>query len=285
MFDFSERKDLLVILIIGVLLAFAFMIFAFIMIWKPAEEKEFEVGAYVNANSIYNNITDKYKAEANVKKISNDLKNKNYEKIFSYLAKDYVSYYNMTVKSLEMKIKSLNFDGEEIYLESCTTTNLGDYLNIYILTVRGKNNDYAATMILRETSPRQFELAFDDFILYDNSIYEKSAENVSLNIVSRLYTTDYTLFNVKITNKNSSPIELNSSRDNRYIYLKISDNSVYSENLVNNGASLVLQPNQTESMNLKFNTNNVNLNNIYSLVIENVKLSNDKQVNISYSFS
>ena len=255
------------------------------MIWKPKEEVEFEVGTTVNANSVYSNITDIYKARLNVKKISDDLKNKNYEKIFSYLAKDYINYYNMDVKALEAKINSLNFAGEEIYVENCTTTNLGNYSKIYILTVRGKSNDYSATFVLRETSPRQFELALDDFILYDNSIYEKSAENVSLNIVSKLYTTTYTQYDVKITNKNNSSIELNSNHDNRYIYLQIGDNSVYADNITNTSSSLVIGSNQEESMELRFNTNNMNLNSINSLVINNVKLSNDKKVTISYDFS
>lgn len=281
MINFGERKDLLVLFILGILIVVGTLIFAFIMIWKPAEKKEFEVGV-VNTETL--NITDDYKAYQYIKKLSNYFKNEDYNGLYSILASDYIEYSKVTLDNIKDKIISAKLNGQELYMENNKVKKIDDYNNVYSITARGKSNDRAINFIVREKSPRQFELAFDDFISYNLTEYKKSAENVMFSVDSIMNTTTSTIFTISITNNNKNNIVLNSgSYSNNCFSLKYMDGEMTSKTPITNDR-VNIAPGRTEKYEIIFETASIDLRYLYGITLKNVKITNDKTIDIYFKF-
>ena len=280
MIDFKNRKDLMFIFVIGTLIIIGLFIFSLIIIWNPSKTDEFIVGKISTDNM---NINDEYKAYQYVKRLSTMFKNDEYEKIYSLIAKDYIIYNNFTLDKLKEKITASGLNSQSINLQSVGSTSYKGYSTVLLLSVVGDESGKSARLVIREKSPRQFELAFDDLIFYEISSYEKTLDNIKLNILSIRYESNYAYYLLNITNHAQNTIVLRYDTNDSYFILNYSSGSLTEENKIF-GNSVEIAPGQTKEYSLAFNINTINPNYITGLTLKNVKMTESRVVDLFYEF-
>jgi len=280
MIDFKDRKDLLFVFIIGTLIIIGLFIFSLIIIWNPTKNDEYIVGK-ISTDNI--NINDEYKAYQYVKRLSTMFKNDEYEKIYSLIAKDYIVYNNFTLDKLKEKIADSGLKSQNINLQSVNSTSYKGYSTVLLLSVVGDESGKSARLVIREKSPRQFELAFDDLIFYEVSSYEKTLDNIKLNILSIRYESNYVYYLLNITNKAQNTIVLKYDSNDSYFILNYNSGSLTGEDKIF-GNSVEIAPGQTKDYSLAFNINTINPNYITGLTLKNVKMTESRVVDLFYEF-
>lgn len=278
MLDFSERKDLLVLLIIGILVVVAIMLFSLIMIWSPKDEED---KFYVGKVSIVKNISDEYKLETYLSEISKYLVDKNYDELYKYISKDYTEYSGLDVSKLKQKCEELKIAGDELVLGSFESNNLDGYNKIYIINALTEDEALSVRLVLREISPRNFTISFDEFVLQKNSLETKNAENVIFELVKTRYTSTNVIYDVKITNKNLESIVINSANRKSAFILNYGKEFLDVTNQLNNEAIEIL-PGQTINTTLNYKIENITWSSINSITLRDVKLSNNRTANLEF---
>lgn len=278
MFNFRDRKDLLVLLIIGVLVATAIMIISLIVIWSPKKEK-FEVGNY----SINISISDEYKVQQYVDKISNLLVLEDYETLYNLLSKDYVQVYEYDINKFKEKCKELKICGQKLLLQDFKIEDMKKFNKLYFITAYSYDDESLVNLVIRENSPMQFTFSFDNFVTRNVYLTSKKNENISLQILEETYTTSEVKYNLKITNKNKEKIYINSNNMPNEFLLSYNDGSfVEGRNSEVNNNPIELLPDEIRDFNVTFNIEGTNWNGIFGIVLRDVKLSSNKVLNIEF---
>ena len=281
MIDFGDRKDLLVLFIIGILVVVAAMIFSLIMIWTPKEEKvEFAVGDVIQFDS----ISDEYKINMYLKDFSKLIVNNEYEKLYKYVGQDYIEYSGMDVGKLKQKFEQSNIAGQELILENYETKKINGYNNIYILTVASKKDNSSIRMTIREKSPRQCTIAFEDFLLLEKTLLTKVSENITLELLQTRYMSNNVIYDLRITNKNPYSVYINSTEKNGSFLINYNDDLIAEQNQFIDSNVLELVPGEIQEFNLVYDIRNIDLTKIKGITLRDVKSTNDRVNNILFEF-
>lgn len=281
MIDFSDRKDLLVLLIIGILVVVAAMIFSLIMIWAPKEDNtKFYVGKVSNINI----IPDEYKIDMYLKDMSELLTSNNYEELYKLVGEDYIQYSGMDINKLKQKLEQSNISGQQLILENYETKEVKPYNKVYIITAASKKDNSSIRMTIREKSPRQYTIAFDDFVLLQKSLSTKVTENVTMELLQTKYTSSKVTYDIRITNKNLQNIVINSLNKTGIFLLNYSDETLAEENQYIEADRLLLLPNESEEFSLTYDIKKFDWSDITGITLRDVKLTNDRVNNILFEF-
>ena len=281
MIDFGDRKDLLVLFIIGILVVVAAMIFSLIMIWIPKDEKiEFAVGDVIQFDS----ISDEYKINMYLKDFSKLIVNNEYEKLYKYVGQDYIEYSGMDVGKLKQKFEQSNIAGQELILENYETKKINGYSNIYILTVASKKDNSSIRMTIREKSPRQCTIAFEDFLLLEKTLLTKVSENITLELLQTRYMSNNVIYDLRITNKNLYSVYINSTKKNGSFLINYNDDLISEQNQFIDSNILELVPGEIQEFNLVYDIRNLDLTKIKGITLRDVKSTNDRVNNILFEF-
>ena len=281
MIDFGDRKDLLVLFIIGILVVVAAMIFSLIMIWTPKEEKvEFAVGDVIQFDS----ISDEYKINMYLKDFSKLIVNNEYEKLYKYVGQDYIEYSGMDVGKLKQKFEQSNIAGQELILENYETKKINGYNNIYILTVASKKDNSSIRMTIREKSTRQCTIAFEDFLLLEKTLLTKVSENITLELLQTRYMSNNVIYDLRITNKNPYSVYINSTEKNGSFLINYNDDLIAEQNQFIDSNVLELVPGEIQEFNLVYDIRNIDLTKIKGITLRDVKSTNDRVNNILFEF-
>lgn len=279
MIDLRDRKDLIVILIVAVILILGLTIFSLVMIWKPAKEKEeeFEVGKYN-----YESKSDEEILEDYIDEIGAYLRDGDYNSLYSIVGTDYSLYTNLTVNSLKEKCEKLKISGQEIYLESYEIKEINGLNKLYFAVVRGKVSNISTMIVIREYSPKNYSITFDNFVARYGNNSNKTAENVRLLVEYEYYTTTQAEYKVKITNANSNSIYINSNEYADGVYLGFTSDKITPVNSVTAYKKKELKSGESIHLTLKFNMEGKKYSDINSIILRDVKIDDNRVVNLQY---
>lgn len=279
MIDLRDRKDLIVILIVAVILILGLTIFSLVMIWKPAKEKEeeFEVGKYN-----YESKSDEEILEDYIDEIGAYLRDGDYNSLYSIVGTDYSLYTNLTVNSLKEKCEKLKISGQEIYLESYEIKEINGLNKLYFAVVRGKVSNISTMIVIREYSPKNYSITFDNFVARYANNSNKTAENVRLLVEYEYYTTTQAEYKVKITNANSNSIYINSAEYADGVYLGFTSDKITPVNSVTAYKKKEIKSGESIYLTLKFNMEGKKYSDISSIILRDVKIDDSRVVNLQY---
>lgn len=278
MIDLKDRKDLIVILIVAIILILGLTIFSLVMIWKPKKIREkFTVGTYD-----YNSKSEKEILEGYISEIGSYLAKNDYDHLYGMVGSDYVLYTNLTVDSLKEKCKNMKIAGEEIFLESYETQTINDINKLYFAVVRGKVSNISTTIVIREKTPRNYTITFDNFVARYGTNSNKTAENVRLLLEYEYYTTTQAEYKIKITNTNANSIYINSSSYSDGIYLGFTDDKITPQNGFTPWNKKEIKSGESIQLLLKFNLDGRKYSDIKNIILRDVQVDSNKVVNLQY---
>lgn len=279
MFDFRERKDLLAATIIGILFVLVFLLASLIIIWMPKEDKkEFKLGDISDTTYTDDMVISEY-----VENISSLLKKNDYEKLYSLVSDDYKDYSELTLESLKQKFEELEISDQEVVLLDYEKNSLEGYNNIFVTNIRGKKSSVSARIIIKENSPRNYKISFDDLILMDKNPILKNSDNVEITLLNKKYMTGSSEFVLKFKNKNKDSVYLNYNEYEDGFLLTYNGKNILKPTIPVLGYERCeLKSGEEKIVHLKYNTNKITLDNISEILIKDVKFGTDRINNISF---
>lgn len=279
MIDLRDRKDLLVLLVIAVLIVLCILFFSLYMIWKPRDNNnEFRVGIIDTYDYTESQIVNEYFEE-----ISELLKENDFENLYKIVSKDYIEYSSLTVEKLKLKCEEMKICGQDLKLESYEKNTIKEYNNVFIIAIKVVNSNVAARITINEKSPRNYNILFDDLIVNSTQKIIKSAENVTLTVNSRRITSTLAKFGISIKNENLGSIYLNNNKYADGILLSFQDGNALNSSvpaIVSN--SYEIKAGEVKNFDLTYAINGLELNKMGGLLIKDVKLNDNRVVNLSY---
>ncbi len=279
MIDLRDRKDLLVLLVIAVLIVLCILFFSLYMIWKPRDNNnEFRVGIIDTYDYTESQIVNEYFEE-----ISELLKENDFENLYKIVSKDYIEYSSLTVEKLKLKCEEMKICGQDLKLESYEKNTIKEYNNVFIIAIKVVNSNVAARITINEKSPRNYNILFDDLIVNSTQKIIKSAENVTLTVNSRRITSTLAKFGISIKNENLGSIYLNNNKYADGILLSFQDGNALNPSvpaIVSN--SYEIKAGEVKNFDLTYAINGLELNKMGGLLIKDVKLNDNRVVNLSY---
>ena len=211
--------------------------------------------------------------------------NKKYESIYSSLSKDYIEYSNMTVTKLKDKLDNMQIVGKVLQLNTFQKSYLKDY-TIYYVNLQAQGDASDVTIVIREISPENYTISFDDFVCMEKNIYNKTYESLNLNVDRVIYTVDKVRYNITLTNKFSGDIVLNSKKLYEGIYIKdLSDNIEAPYSVVFGGSEIKLIENQKKNFEVIYDIEDMSYSYIKGLVVRDVLYNSiNKTTDVTYNF-
>lgn len=278
MIDFGKRKDLLFLFVLGVLIVLVVMIFSLVMIWSPNKEEKFLVGD----TSYVQEVADEYKLEKYFEQISKYLVDNDYDGLYKIVAQDYIDYSSMDIEKFKKKCNELKIMGDKLVVGSFETNEIEGYNKIYIVNALTQKEGYSLRLILREKSPRNFNISFDEFILEEKSLHVKNAENIMFDLASVRYTTTDVYYNIKLTNRNIQKVIINYNNPGVNAFVLNCEDNVLNDANQAYADQIEILPGQTVEVNLRYSLNDISIDDIKSITLVNVKLANDRLVNLEF---
>lgn len=284
MLNDEKQRQITILIITGIVIVSIITILILISIWTPAKEEpisdEFRVG-YID----YEQYTDEDIVKNYYTKIMVNFLNSDYEKIYNNLSKDYIEYSNMTLTKLKDKLENMQIVGKVLQLNSFQKSYLNDY-TIYYVNLQAQGDASDITIVIREYSPENYSISFDDFIYMDENIYNKTYESLNLNVNRVIYTVDKVKYNITLTNKFSGNIVINSKKLYEGIYLKdLSDNIKSPYSVTFGGSEIKLIENQKKDFEVIYDIEDMSYSYIKGLVVRDVFYNSiNKTTDVTYNF-
>lgn len=265
-------KEITAILVMSCTIVVIIAVLLLILVWttdrtEPEEVIEYSVGVLDTRNQL---TADDY-----VKKyfsiIESKLTSEDYDAIYGYLAEDYVKSTGMTKEKLKNYLKSRKIVGQPLVLKSYENTALVGYSNIYIMNINQKDGIYDLNVVLKEKSPNNFTIAFDEFIDEKTNQLNAVFNSVNLSVDRVTRYSNYIEFEITVKNLYDEDIILNSQKQAECIYLKLADNSIIAPfGSVLGGTKLTLRSQRSKTYIVKYRLENKMMNSIQSLVIKDI---------------
>ena len=279
MLDLKDRKDLLFLLILGTLIVVSMMIFVIIMIWKPSKEKDRKlvVGQFPdNVNVEESDIVSEY-----INTLSELLSQENYDKLYELLSDDYKKYYNLDKNAMINKFKENKLAGQKVYDRSYSSINFGNYNKLYSIRIAGEKNYSECDINIFEKSPRQFTYSMDGFVYYSNEKKETTSDNLLIAINSKLYNNTSVKFNISLKNNSSSSMWINNQHYSDGILLTMNNKRIVKPTIpVCKNESFEIKSGEIVKFEVEYNISEYSIDDIYAITLRDVKVSENKVVNI-----
>ena len=211
MLDYEQQQKLIVVFVLAVILVAIISILAIVFIWIPDKEvepsNEFVVGK-INEEDVLSNDEDM------VKKYYNQLYalfiNDDMDELYNIVAKDYLEYNKLDKESLYKMLKNKMILSKPLELVQYKTYWIDGYTNVYELDLKVPNEAYSLSVVLREKTPNNYDIAFDKFIDYKKDAYDLVVESVALRVKEQIRYTNSVQYEFNLRNNYADTIKINT---------------------------------------------------------------------------
>ena len=280
------------LLFISIIIAVIISIILIFLVWKnfaqnvgkqeetPTEQMtigKFNVKEYNNDYAInkYLNILNEYFYNAEVKEI------------YNLMSTDYISTYQFSEEKLYSILKNKGIIGKKFILADCITAII-EGNTIYQLQLKSSDNTTYFNLNVIEESPNRFTIAFDNFLMISERNTEQSKDGLKLKIRNVTYYTDRIVTTATLTNSNNFTSFVNYQSLSESIYYRTDNSQVIdyvTEASVFNGECKIMPPNSDIELRFDVNMNFNMFSSIESLVIKDIKLTeNSSGIDYEYDF-
>ncbi|MEG2276125.1 MAG: hypothetical protein RR988_05690 [Clostridia bacterium] len=278
--DIKKEVTLFSILIAVVVLI---LIIALVMIWAPKKEKpqELKFGQYTSATDSNNKYLNSY-----LKEIADLLKRANIKEIYSKLTNTYITEKGITEDNLKALLEGKKILGVDL-VPSNYINGIINNERYYRVRMTSKDQLLEEYIIIRELSPRNYTIAFDDYI-YKATLNKKFISNkISVELVDVNFGVTTYKMKLKIRNNNDQPVTLNSDSKNECIYgYHLNDGEIVSSSSFAMGRPVVIQPNQEINTLATFKVGQLSHGYMAGFSIKSVKVpNNDEPIEIKFLFN
>lgn len=268
----DRQKQLVMLYITGIIIVVIVAILAIISVWSKngesiKESQEYKVGR-ITIDKLAN--SEDY-VKRYYSKIEKYLIEENYDEMYSLLSEDFIEYANMTKENMKEYLASRKILNQALVLKSYEKFHLNGFSNIYVLNIKQKDGIYDLIVLVRETSPNDFSISFDGYIMQEKLDYNSTINGVNLKINSVVYFSNYIEYDVTIKNVYDNTIVINSKHVIEPINIKLNNNSLIAPySTVFGSKSVELLPNKDVRYKIKYNIQNEDLEQIQSIVIKDI---------------
>ena len=285
MSDMRKQQILIAVLVTGIILAAVLGFFALIAVWKLKINAIKEVGKYELGKIQYKEATEEQYVKKYFAEIEEVLMSGNYDKLYDMLGEDYIEYTKMTKESLKEFITNKKISNTQLQLTAYQSVPVKYFTNTYILSVKQKNGIYDASITIREISPNNYTIAFDDYIVSDNPEYSNTMNSLNIAITRATYFSDYVEYDIRLKNLHDNTIVLNSNGNAECFYLKLSGEKLLTPyTTVLGGRNERIETERVKEYTVRYLVKNENMNSIESLLITEVYYEGvNKTATVEYS--
>lgn len=271
----SEQKTqiLTTVMVIGIFLVVIISILALIAIWTPKKQQEekiktqedLQVGEYVSAYISEEEVLKKYFSNIFAKMISEE-----YTELYSMLDEEYKEKTNINIEQFSEKMRNMQMGGKHLIFDSYNSIVYGGQ-NIYIINLKTADNKVYDKIIVKESSPEQYTLSFDNIIHYTDEQSSIKKEGINLTFKSVLYTTEEIVFEINVQNLSGTTIQLNSKNLPEGIYIVDSNrNTIKPNQVVFGGQNITLNDKKDIHLELRYKMDNTQYKDVKNLVLKNI---------------
>ena len=176
-----------------------------------------------------------------------------YESLYNYVDQEYIEEYNLTVEGLKSLLESKGILNKNLVIEDYQNTTFDNEKIYRVNIVSSDNNSISDYLIIKEKSPGDFSISFDEFVGIDKSPQEFVRDELQITVTNQKYYTTHYSATLKIKNNSQSNIILNYSNSYDPVYVMIGSNSEERNRLTTfGGAQKVLEPNTELNFNVDF---------------------------------
>ena len=288
-----DDSKLIKILTIGIVAACIVAVILIVLVWKinigQLTNKEIPVteGQPIG-NFIYKSYNREDALNKYINKMSDCLYNADIDQLYELLSTDYKNKFSYTKESLYGNLRGKNAFGKK-YKE--TTYEFNTLLNKRIFSVAMVSEDSSVSfnITIIEESPNKYSYSLDNYIMEVNAETNQSINGLNLNIKSITYYTDRIVTRAKLTNSNDYTVYLNTQNKSESAYYRINDIDgdidIVTKSVVFSGGVKQLNPNSDIEITFDSNISFSNFSAITTIVIKDVKLSeNGVQTELVYNF-
>lgn len=176
-----------------------------------------------------------------------------YESLYNYVDQEYIEEYNLTVEGLKSLLESKGILNKNLVIKDYQNTTFDNEKIYRVNIVSSDNNSISDYLIIKEKSPGDFSISFDEFVGIDKSPQEFVRDELQITVTNQKYYTTHYSATLKIKNNSQSNIILNYSNSYDPIYVMIGSNSEERNRLTTfGGAQKVLEPNTELNFNVDF---------------------------------
>lgn len=176
-----------------------------------------------------------------------------YENLYNYVDQEYIEEYNLTVEGLKSLLESKGILNKNLVIKDYQNTTFDNEKIYRVNIVSSDNNSISDYLIIKEKSPGDFSISFDEFVGIDKSPQEFVRDELQITVTNQKYYTTHYSATLKIKNNSQSNIILNYSNSYDPVYVMIGSNSEERNRLTTfGGAQKVLEPNTELNFNVDF---------------------------------
>lgn len=214
--DYETQRKLVAIFIMSVILVVIIAIIALVFIWLPDEEEEqdFVVGKVSSQETSEDAIVKKYYKQIYVLFLNNDL-----DGICKLVGKDYLEYFKLEEQDIIDYLRDKSVLTKGLELVEYKSFILPGYSNVYEMDLKVKDEAYSINIVLRESSPNNYTIAFDKFVDHETDVYTFTKNSVKMDIEKRIRYTNSVQYEIKLTSCYNKNIKINSGAGVNSIFL------------------------------------------------------------------
>ncbi len=249
--NYEDQRKLVAIFIMAVVLVIVLSLVALVFIWLPetVEEEKFIVGKVNQQTSTEEKVVENYYKQLYVLFVNNDV-----DQIFNLVGKDYLEYFELEKQDLIDWLREKKVLSKGLELSQYKTFSLIGYSNVYEFDLKARDEAYSINVIIRESSPNNYTIAFDKFIDYTNDVYTSTKDSIKLDIYKKIRYTNSIQYEFKLTNCYDKNIKINTQNSASPIILVNSQSEVKKPVMTTlSSIEVTLEPEETRSFTAVFN--------------------------------
>ncbi len=271
----ERERQLVLLLVTGIVVVVIVAVLLIIGVWSKkaeltAEQKEYKLGRINLEKNTNADLAELY-VKGYFSEIEQMLLEEDYDRFYSYLGEDYIEYSGMTRESVEKYLIDKKIIGEMLELKAYECVNVEGYSNVYVLNIKLKDGVYDIGVVVREISPNNYTLSFEEYIKSETLNYNSTMNSVNLSIGKAVYFSNYVEYDVTVKNVHDDTIRLNTKNMPEDIYLKLTDGTLITPyNVLMGGSEVVLERDRIKEYKIRYNVENGNIPQIESFVIKDI---------------
>lgn len=228
--------------------------------------KSAELGKYTAQTTTAKQQLDNYTIE-----IATMIMNADIDRLYKKLDSGYVKYFSYDQDKFRNLLEKKGYFGKKVNMlsyKSATLKNKNIY-NISLATVDGKIN---GTFNIIESSPNNYSIAFDDFVLYEQEPKEYIQDGIQFIVYDQVwYNSRYTL-KAKLKNLNDDSYIINANRLYENNYLRLSTgNDIRTLSTVVSGDYVKLEKDHEMNYLLEYSIPELSYMQIKSYIVKDIK--------------
>lgn len=209
MLDYEAQRKLIIVFILATIITIIISIVVLVFIWLPEDdtevEQQFEVGKIELPASNEEDVVQKYYKQLYIMLANGDL-----EAICGLVGQDYLEYFNYDKQDMIDLLREKGVVSRPMELAQYRSFMVPGYSSVYEMDLKAKNEAYSVNIVIRETSPNNYTIAFDKFIDYKQDTYTATKDSIKLDIYKQIRYTNSIQFEIKLTNGYNKNVKINS---------------------------------------------------------------------------